>query len=286
MRTILMLLISMTAFSQTAFNGIAINAQIPQGWQVQEENYGQILLANPNEQAALILMEHGWGSEQQLLHNMQQNIQEEGMEAALASDIMQLENGDYIALYQGYANQQEIILVAVVSRSSLWGVGGVMTLVMASKPNFNDALQDLAVVVSKSIKYRTFMNAQAQQRAAMFKGRKLVRYSSNHTSDYYGDISIASRSKTTINFCSSGRFALDGYSEFSAGGPAMDGEVSSDNSAGVGLWSLMMLNDYMVLRLVSNAGEVNYMPIERYTDDGAFYINGDKWVIGGSEICN
>ena len=72
----------------------------------------------------------------------------------------------------------------------------------------------------------------------------------------------------------------------SGGGGAFDGEVSSSNSEGVGLWSLMIIRDYMVIRLVSNAGEVNYMPIERYTEDGAYYINGDKWVIGGSDLCN
>lgn len=286
MRALILVMVSMTAVAQTKFNGMAINASLPNGWQVQEENYGQILLANPNEQAAIILMEHGWATEQVILQNMQQNIQEEGMEAALASDIMQLDNGDYIALYQGYASQQEIILVAVVSKSKLWQIGGVMTIVMAQKNNFKDDYQDLAVVLSKSIEYRPFMNRMAQQKAQMFKGRKLIRYSSYHTSDYNNTISVGSRSKTTIDFCSNGQFALDGYSEFSAGGGALDGEVSSNNSAGTGLWSLMVINDYMVLRLVSNAGEVSYMPIENYTEDGAFYINGDKWVIGGSDICN
>ncbi|MEX0312631.1 MAG: hypothetical protein AB3N18_00515 [Allomuricauda sp.] len=287
MRTFLVLLfISMTTVAQTKFNGIAIDASLPNGWQVQEENYGQIMLSSPNEQAAIILMEHGWANEQVILQNMQQNIQEEGMQAALASDVMQLENGDYIALYQGFANQQEIILVAVVSKSKLWQIGGVMTIVMAQKQSFRDGYQDLAVVLSKSIRYRPFMNRLAQQKAHMFKGRKLVRYSSYHTTDYDNIISVGSRSKTTINFCSNGQFAFDGYSEFSAGGGALDGNVSSNNSEGIGLWSLMMIYDHMVLRLVSNAGEVSYMPIERYTEDGAFYINGDKWVIAGSDICN
>ena len=286
MRTFLLVFVTMTAVSQTKFEGIAIEASLPNGWQVQEENYGQVLLANPNAQAAIMLMEHGWATEQVILQNMQQHIQEEGMQAALASDVMQLDNGDYIALYQGYGNQHEIILVAVVSKSKLWQIGGVMTLVIVPKNKFDDDYQDLAVELSKSIKYRPFMNQLAQQRATMFKGRKLIRYSSYHTTDYDNTISVGSRSKTTINFCSNGQFALDGYAEFSAGGGAMDGEVSSNNSAGVGLWSLMIIRDYMVLRLVSNAGEVSYMPIERYTDDGAFYINGDKWVIGGSDVCN
>lgn len=286
MRTLFIFLITMTSMAQTKFNGIAMDASLPHGWQIQEENYGQILLTNPNEPAVIMLMEHGWANEQVILHHMQQHIQEEGMEAALASDVMQLDQGDYIALYQGYGNQQEIILVAVVSQSRLWQLGGVMTIVMAPKDSFKDSYQDLAVVLSKSIKYRPFMNGLAQQKANMFKGRKLVRYDSYDTTDYYNTISVGSRSKTTINFCSNGQFALDGYSEFSAGGGALDGEVSSNNSAGIGLWSLMIIDDHLVLRLVSNAGEVSYMPIERYTEDGAFYINGDKWVIGGSDICN
>ena len=283
---LIVVFVSMTTVAQTKFNGIAINASIPGGWQVQEENYGQIFIGHSNQQAAMILMEHGWANEQVILQNMQQNIQEEGMEAALASDIMQLDNGDYIGLYQGYANQQPITLVAVVSKSKLWQIGGVMTIIMASNDNFKDEYQDLAVVVSKSIKYRPFMSRLAQQKANMFKGRKLMRFSSYYTSDYDNTISVGSSSKTTINFCSNGQFALDGYSDFSAGGGAFDGEVSSNNSEGIGLWSLMVINDYMVLRLVSNAGEVSYMPIERYTEDGAYYINGDKWVIGGSDICN
>ena len=287
MKTLFVLvLISMNAIAQTKFNGIAIDAKLPNGWQVQEENYGQIFLSHPSEQAAIILIEHGWSTEEVILQNMQQNMQEQGMEAALASDVMQLENGDYIALYQGYANQQKVILVAVVSKSKLWGVGGVLTIVMAQSNAFKDDYQDMAVVLSKSIRYRPFMNRLAQQKANMFKGRKLVRYSSYHTTDYDNIISVGSRSKTTINFCSNGQFALDGYSELSAGGGAFDGDISSNNSEGIGLWSLMILYDHMVLRLVSNAGEVSYMPIERYTEDGAFYINGDKWVIAGSDICN
>ncbi|MDC6366965.1 MULTISPECIES: hypothetical protein [Flavobacteriaceae] len=287
MKTLLILLfVTMTTVAQTKFSGIAIDASLPSGWQVQEENYGQISVSNANEPAAIILMEHGWATEQVILQNMQQNIQEEGIEAALASDVMQLENGDYIALYQGYADQQQVILVAVVSKSTLWQVGGVMTIIMALQENFKDEYQDMAVEISKSIKYRPFMNRLAQQKANMFKGRKLMRFSSYYTSDYDNTISVGSSSKTTINFCSNGQFAFDGYSDFSAGGGAFDGEVSSNNSAGVGLWSLMMINNYMVIRLVSNAGEVNYMPIERYTEDGAYYINGDKWVIGGSDICN
>ena len=106
------------------------------------------------------------------------------------------------------------------------------------------------------------------------------------TSNYGGSISVGSNSKVTINFCSNGQFAFNGYSDLSAGGGAFDGQVSSNSKEGVGLWSLRLIKNYMVIRLVSNVGEVNYMPIERYTDDGAYYINGDKWVIGGSDICN
>lgn len=286
MRLFLLLFVTMTTVAQTKFEGIAINASLPNGWQTQNETYGQILLTNPNQQAVIMLLEHGWATEQVILQNMQQTIEEEGMQAALATDIMQLESGDYIALYQGYGNEQEIILVVVVSKSKLWQIGGVITMVMIPKHLFNDMYQDLAVEVSKSIKYRPFMNRVAQQKANIFKGRKLVRYSSYHTSDYDNTISVGSSSKVTINFCSNGQFVFDGYSDFSAGGGALDGEVSSNNSEGVGLWSLMMIKNYMVIRLVSNAGEVNYMPIERYTEDGAFYINGDKWVIAGSEMCD
>jgi len=287
MRFLFFILVSMSAYTQTKFDGISIKAKMPSGWQVQEENYGQIMLSNVNEQAAIMLIEHGWANEQVILQNMQQSIQEEGMQAALATDIMQLDNGNYIALYQGsYANGQEIILVAVVSKSKLWKVGGVMTLVLVSKQVFKDSYQDLAVEISKSITYLPFMNSTAQQKANRFKGRKLVKYSSYRASNYDGSISAGSNSKVTINFCSNGQFAFNGYSDLSAGGGAFDGQVSSNNSEGVGLWSLMMIKDYMVIRLVSNAGEINYMPIERYTDDGAYYINGDKWVIGGSDLCN
>lgn len=288
MRLVLFLCITMTTLAQTRFQGIAINASIPYGWQVQDESYGKILLGSPNQQAVIMLLEHGWATEQVILENMQQTIQEQeqGMEAALASDIMQLDNGDYIALFQGYGNGQEVVLVAVVSKSKLWQIGGVITVVMVPKHLFNDNYQDLAVEISKSFVYRTFMNKLAQQKANMFKGRKLVRYSSYYTSDYDNTISVGSSSKVTINFCSNGQFAFDGYSNFSAGGGALDGQVSSNNSEGVGIWSLMIIKDYMVIRLVSNTGEVNYMPIERYTEDGAFYINGDKWVIAGSNLCN
>lgn len=287
MRYLLIFFITITTVAQTKFEGIAIKASIPSGWQVQEENYGQILLANTNEQAAIMLIEHGWATEQVILQNMQETIQEDGMQAALATDIMQLDNGNYIALYQGsYSNGQEIILVVVVSKSKLWQIGGVMTLVLVPKQAFKDSYQDLAVEISNSIRYLPFMNSVAQQKANMFKGRKLVKYSSYYSGTYGGGISVGSNSKVTINFCSNGQFAFNGYSDLSAGGGAFDGQVSSNNSEGVGLWSLMVVKNYMVLRLVSNAGEVNYMPIERYTEDGAFYINGDKWVIGGSSLCN
>ncbi|GAB1857402.1 hypothetical protein MHTCC0001_22380 [Flavobacteriaceae bacterium MHTCC 0001] len=287
MKFFFIVFVTMTSMAQTKFNGIAITATLPSGWTVQEENYGQILLENPKEQAAIMLIEHGWATEQVILQNMQQPIQEEGMQAALATDIMQLENGSYIALYQGsYSNGQEVILVAVVSKSKLWEIGGVMTLVLASKEAFQDSYQDLAVDISNSIKYRPFMSKLAQQKSHRFKGRKLVKYSSYRAANYDGSISVGSNSKVTINFCSNGQFAFDGYSDFSAGGGAFDGEVSSNNSEGIGLWSLMMINNYMVLRLVSNAGEVSYMPIERYTEDGAYCINGDKWVIGGSDVCD
>lgn len=287
MKTVLILLsVTMTTFAQTKFSGIAIDVSLPNGWQVQEENYGQISVNDPKEQVAIILKEHGWASEQVILRNMQQNIQEEGFEAALASDVMQLDNGDYIALYQGYLGQQQVILVAVVSKSKLWQVGGVMTIVMALRESFKDDYQDMAVEISRSIRYRPLMGPLAQQNAKMFKGRKLIRFSSYYTSDYNNTISVGSSSKKTINFCSNGQYAFDGYSNFSAGGGAFDGGVSSSNSSAIGLWSLMIINDRMVIRLVSNAGEVTYMPIERYTEDGAFYINGDKWVIDGSDICN
>ena len=285
----LFVLFSLTAVAQTKFEGIAIAAKLPAGWQVAEENYGQVLLTNTNEQAAIMLIEHGWSNEGVILQNMQESIQEEDMQAALSTDIMQLENGDYIALYQGvYNNGQEVILVAVVSTSTLWeiGGGGVMTLVLVPAQSFEDRYQDLAVEISKSITYRPFMSKLAQSKAQMFKGRKLIKYNSYYTSDYNNTVSVGSSSKVTINFCSNGQYAFDGHSELSGGGGAFDGEVSSSNSEGVGLWSLMIIRDYMVIRLVSNAGEVNYMPIERYTEDGAYYINGDKWVIGGSDLCN
>ncbi|WP_136479898.1 hypothetical protein [Cognatitamlana onchidii] len=286
MKLIFLLFITMTTVAQTRFTGIAMQASLPSGWQVQEENYGQIMVSNPNVQAGLLFIEHGWTSEDMILQNMQETIQEDDWQAAIATDIMELENGDFIALYQGSGSGQEIVVVTVVSRSKLWGRGGVMTVVIASKANFTDDFQDLAVAVSKSIKYKSFMNSQAQQNARMFKGRKLIRYSSYYTSDYDNTVSVGSSSKTTIHFCSNGRFVIDGYSDLSAGGPAMDGETWSSTSAGEGLWSLMDVNSYMVLRLTSNAGEVSYMPIERYTEDGAYYINGDKWVIGGSDLCN
>ncbi|TXE10121.1 hypothetical protein FUA26_11650 [Seonamhaeicola algicola] len=287
MRFLIFILLGMSAFSQTKFEGIAIKASVPVGWQVQEENYGQVMLSNSNEQAAIMLIEHGWANEHVILQNMQETIQEDGMQAALATDIMQLDNGNYIALYQGsYSNGQEIILVAVVSKSKLWQIGGVMTLVLVPKQAFKDSYQDLAVEISKSITYLPFMNSAAKQKANMFKGRKLVKYSSYYTSNYGGSISVGSNIKVTINFCSNGQFAFNGYSDFHAGGGAFDGEVSSNNSEGIGLWNLMVIKNYMVIRLVSNAGEVNYMPIERYTEDGAFYINGDKWVIGASDVCN
>lgn len=287
MRFLIFILLGMSAFSQTKFEGIAIKASVPVGWQVQEENYGQVMLSNSNEQAAIMLIEHGWANEHVILQNMQETIQEDGMQAALATDIMQLDNGNYIALYQGsYSNGQEIILVAVVSKSKLWQIGGVMTLVLVPKQAFKDSYQDLAVEISKSITYLPFMNSAAKQKANMFKGRKLVKYSSYYTSNYGGSISVGSNSKVTINFCSNGQFAFNGYSNLSAGGGAFDGEVSSNNSEGIGLWNLMVIKNYMVIRLVSNAGEVNYMPIERYTEDGAFYINGDKWVIGASDVCD
>jgi hypothetical protein len=272
--------------AQTKFTGIAMSASVPSGWQIQEENYGQILMSNPNVQGALMFVEHGWYNEQMILQNMQQNIQEEGFQAGLASDVMQLENGNYIALYQGYAGQQEVIIVAVVSQSKLWQIGGVMTLILVTAEQFNDNYQNMAVEVSNTIRYRSFMSKEAQQKANMFKGRKLIRYSSYYTSDWANTVSVGSSSKTTINFCSSGKFIFDGYSDFSAGGGAFDGQVSSSNSEGVGLWSLMVVNNYMVIRLVSLAGEVNYMPIESYTDEGYYYINGDKWAIGGSSVCN
>lgn len=281
-----MLFMTLNTMAQTQLNGIAINVSLPNGWQIQEEDYGQVSINHPNEQAAIILKEHGWATEQVILENMQQNIQEENFEVALASDIMQLDNGDYIALYQGYLGQQPVVLVAVVSHSSLWRAGGVMTVVVAMQNSFKDSYQDVAVELSKSIRYRPFMNRLAQQKAQMFKGRKLIRFNSQYTSDYNNTISIGSNSKKTIHFCSNGQYSFNGYSDLSAGGGAFDGEVSTSNSSGAGLWSLMIIYDVMVLRLVSNTGEVTYMPIESYTDDGAFYINGDKWVMDGSDICN
>ncbi|GGZ77744.1 hypothetical protein [Algibacter mikhailovii] len=285
--TILVLIfMNLLSYSQTKFIGIAMSANLPSGWVVQEENYGQILLSNPKNAAGIMFIEHGWTTEQMVLEKMQQEILEEGWQASLATDIMELDNGDLIALYQGRGNGQEIVVVAVVSRSKLWGRGGVMTVVLVPKNSFNDDLQDLAVVISKSIKYRSIMNPKAEQSADIFKGRKLIRYNSYYTSDFNNTVSVGSNSKTTIHFCSNGGFAIEGYSDLSSGGPGMDGEAWSNTSAGEGLRSLMDVNNYMVLRLASNAGEVSYMPIERYTEDGAYYINDDKWVIGGSDLCN
>ena len=83
-----------------------MSANLPSGWVVQEENYGQILLSNPKNTAGIMFIEHGWTTEQMVLENMQQEIQEEGWQDGLATDIMELNNGDFIALYQGRGNDR------------------------------------------------------------------------------------------------------------------------------------------------------------------------------------
>ena len=160
---------------------------------------------------------------------------------------------------------------------------------------YGDQYASIVKSIAKSINYRGFMDAQAQQWATLVKGKSLYKSSSNYDNtdyttdggEYAGNSSFSFSSSSEVHLCSNGQYLIQSSSSSSISvSMAGMGDANSSESQNTGYWSLMNIAGTPVFRLLSDDGSVTYYAVDQYDEAGYLYIQGDRWAIGQSSRCN
>jgi hypothetical protein len=288
LRYLIVFLFSSTLMAQHTPLGIPIAIDLPPGWVVNADNYGVTYLQNTQTQMQLFISEHGWKDAQTLQANLAQGWVEEGLEFRLKEDIQTLNATSYKVHYSGWGGGTALEAVGIAGLSSVWGVGGVMVLALVPQEQYQPSIAAAVQAVYKGIRYLPPMDAKAQQWVAALKGKKLVNYDSYYTgtSGVGGYASAGYSEINTLHLCANGHYAYGSNLETTMGGSGTGiGQTSQNQNNDYGYWTLRNMNNLPVLRRVSQTGEVAYFPIE-YGQEGYVFLNGTKYAMGSSELCN
>jgi hypothetical protein len=279
----------------TSLQGIAVDMNLPAGWQVMQEQYGLALIGHQTTPGFIMISEHGWKDPQEVSNNVKEGIQEEGTQLAIMGSSEPLQGKTIGAAFQGYSNGSMVKAYGAATLSDYWQMGGVIVLAMVRSDLYNEEYKTLVQSIAASIRYRPFMDAQAQQWALLVKGKSLYKSSNNYDNtdyttdggDYAGYSTISFSSSSQVDLCSDGRyfFSSKSSSSIDVSMAGMNDSNQSTSSDG-GYWSLMNINNTPVFRLLSNDGTVTYYAVEEYDESGYLYIQGERWAIGNSDRCH
>jgi hypothetical protein len=89
-------------------------------------------------------------------------------------------------------------------------------------------------------------------------------------------------SRTDVHFCANGQFALSGNSMVSADVGGVSG-YNGGNSQGSGTWRIITEGQVAGIELRYSNGGVEQYRLDY--QDGATYVNGDRWYVTPSEAC-
>lgn len=293
--TFIVLLNTFLTTAQTKLEAIAMNINLPQGWKITNQQYGTVMLSHGTIPGLILITEHGFPNQQSLLASIVEGVHDQGIQLIPTNGVRQLNNGSFYADFSGYAQGHKVKASGIATLSKLWQIGGVYIMTMVKENLYSVAHKKAILSIANSIRYRTFMDRQAQQWAQLVKGKRLVKFDSYSTSsttssdgDYSGDVSVGYSNKQTIHLCSNGNYAFSSNNSSYTGNSSdpWNSDNNNNQSGDTGLWSLMNIQNTPVFRLIGNDGSVVYHPVTNYNDNGAIYINGEKWVIGKSNLCN
>lgn len=285
--TILFILLGAISLNaQHRFDGIQINANLPDGWRAVSEDYGLIILGHNSIAGAIIIAEHGYASESEVRQNLAEGLQEEGVMLAPEKETRKLSNGTYATTYAGYAEGQMVKAPVRLGLSKKWQTGGVMVLALVRQDLYNESYDRLLEQIMGSISYRAFAStAKSTEWKEYLNGSKLQSRSSYNTTtsglDSYAGAGYSS--STSIHFCSNGQFLTQFSNSSYYGGTGVDGDVSSSNSDNKGLWSVFTVREQVVVRLLYENGEIEYYPV--VYDNGYIISNDSKFTKDVSDVC-
>lgn len=285
--SILFLLIGAISLNaQHRFDGIQINANIPEGWRTVSEDYGLIILGHNSIAGAIIIAEHGYSNEAEVRQNLAEGLQEEGVMLAPELQTKKLSNGTYSTTYAGYADGQMVKAPLRLGLSKKWQTGGIMVLALVRKDLYNESYDRLLEQIMSSLSYRSFAStAKSAEWKEYLNGSKLKSRSSydTNTSSFDSYAGAGSSSSTSIHFCSNGQFLAQFYSSSYFGGTGVSGDVSESESESKGLWSVFTVKEQVVIRLLYENGEIEYYPV--VYDNGYIISNDSKFTKDVSNVC-
>ncbi|MEL6256527.1 MAG: hypothetical protein AAFR87_31280 [Bacteroidota bacterium] len=272
--------------AQHRFDGIQINANIPDGWRTVSEDYGLIILGHNSIAGAIIIAEHGYKNEAEIKQNLAEGLQEEGVMLSAETQARKLSNGTYATTYAGYAEGQMVKAPVRLGLSNTWHTGGVMVLALVRKDLYNGSYDRLLEQIIGSVSYRSFAStAKSAEWKEYLGGSKLQSRSGYNTStssfDSYAGAGYSS--STSIHFCSNGQFLVQSSSSSYFGGSGVDGDVSSSDSESQGLWSVFSVREQVVVRLLYENGDIEYYPV--VYDNGYIISNNSKFTKDDSNVC-
>jgi len=276
----------LTGLAQTHFQGIQISVDLPAGWKTVQEDYGLVILGHTTTPGMILLVEHGYNSEAGILQSISEGIQDEGVILAAEGRPEKLSNGTYAASLSGYAEGQSVKAPLEVGLSKGWNTGGVMVAALVREDLYNKSYDKLVHDLMNSVRYKPFAsNTRAKEWLAYLLGSKLKSRSAydTNTSSFDSYASAGSSSSTTIHLCPNGQFLIQEYSSSYYGGTGVSGDVSRSNTETSGLWSVLSIQNQILIRMVFEEGEIEYYPIRR--ENGYIISNDSRYTKDVSELC-
>lgn len=284
---ILCVLLGTSYGTSLKLDAIPVTITETMGWKLVQEDYGIVVLGHDSIPGMILLAENGYKNKTAAMADMSAGLEEEGLLLQGTEPVKELKNGllhlKLSGLAEGY---QPISGLAITKMSPVWGRGGVTAIVIANTNLWSKRHEVSAQKIMQGIRF--YQPSKSTEWHNKLNQKQLIYRDYYSTSDvgFEGSIGAGYSELITIDFCRTGTFLYQRQMNTSAstGDGSLDESMTGSNQNGEkGWWSVIVVRQQPVVRLVYDNGEVNYYAITY--QNGYIFANEMKFTIGASSRC-